>query len=74
MSVMVGDHDSSMVSKGLHYHFFHVTDAGKAMQTLKDATESAGLLSIATIWHAESPSDLRVYCPLLDPQDQAVIV
>jgi hypothetical protein len=70
MAVMVGDYDSSTFSGGVHFHFFHVTDLAKGVQTLKDTIEAIGLLDIAFILHAESASELRFYYPPHDPENQ----
>lgn len=62
-AVHAGQFDSSFFTLGAQFHFFHVTDLGKAMQQLKASLERRGLLAITTIMHAESADDLRVYWP-----------
>jgi hypothetical protein len=40
-----------------------MSDLGKAMRTLKDSISARGLLDVATILHAESEGELRIWYP-----------
>jgi hypothetical protein len=62
-SIQAGQFDSSFYATGEIYHFFHVSDLGKAMQQLKASLAARGLLEITTLLHAETAQELRVWYP-----------
>ena len=59
----VGQFDSEFYTEGIRWLFYHVSDLGKAIRTLKAGLESRGILPTATILHVETPSELRVWWP-----------
>ena len=58
-----GRFDSFIYLPGAQWFFYHVSDLGKAMETLKRGIEARGLLAIATLLHAETAQELRVWYP-----------
>jgi hypothetical protein len=73
-AVRAGAYDSSAYGEGSFLHFFHVSNLGKAMQTLKASIEARGLLPITTILHGESHDSLRIYYPPQEAENQVVSV
>ena len=73
-AVPAGQFDSEVYTPGSRWLFFHVTDLGKSMQTLKRGLEARGLLETTTLLHAESAQELRVWYPdsaeLLNLEDE----
>jgi len=62
-SAGAGQYDSEAHTPGSRWFFYHCSDLAKAMQTLKTAVETRGLLEIATLLHVETANELRVYFP-----------
>ena len=64
-AIKAGQFDSSYFTRAAHCHLFHVPASalGKAMKCVKDALAARGLLESATLFHAESATEWRVWHP-----------
>jgi len=56
-----GQHDSSGLNDGSQFHFFHVSDLGKAVGVLKHQIQIRGLLPFTHLLHRELPNAWRCY-------------